>query len=230
MQQIISLQLSGYSHRTADRPHRNKIKTSSVAPCLLAGEWGAPSLFQQDLGQWWDWDGVQQPAAIRGAWRLAGMSSHSASNLNADCSSLHLAMLWAPLGRTSGTFPFCSQLAWFQPLQETTEPSRSQSSRNPLNNFQIIIQIISFMKFKPNTCTSIETRMLWWKPTGCEQSWKDFDAHHPTGWRKGLNIRHLPYFTRKKAGWEGWVFLPPSPMFIHMPFKKFVHWINWVTL
>ena len=135
-------------------------------------------------------------------------------------------MLWAPLGRTSGTFQFCSQLAWFQPLQETTEPSGSQSSRNPLNNFQIIIQTISFMKFKSNTCTSIETRMLWWKPTGCEQSWKDFDAHHPTGWWKGLNIRHLPYFTRKKAGWEGWVFLPPSRMFIHMPFKKFVHWIT----
>lgn len=134
-------------------------------------------------------------------------------------------MLWAPLGRTSGAFPFCSQLAWFQPLQETTEPSGSQSSRNPLN-IQIIIQTISFMKFQSNTCTSVETRMLWWKPTGCEQSWKDLDAHHPIGWWKGLNIRHFLYFTRKKAGWEGWVFLPPSRMFIHMLFRNFVHWIT----
>ena len=36
MQQIISLQLSEYSHRTADRPHRNKIKTSSAAPCFTS--------------------------------------------------------------------------------------------------------------------------------------------------------------------------------------------------
>lgn len=102
MQQIISLQLSGYSHRTADRPHRNKIKTSSVAPCLLAGEWGSPSPLQQDLGQWWDWDGVQQPAAIRGAWRLAGMSATQPATLTLTAAAYTWQCFGLPWGGPRG--------------------------------------------------------------------------------------------------------------------------------
>lgn len=105
MQQIISLQLSGYSHRTADRPHKNKIKTSSVAPLLYWLERRVPpSLLQQDLGQW---VGLGWGTAACGHQRCFMSSQYvqpPASNLTLTEQPTPGSALGS-LGRTSGAFP-----------------------------------------------------------------------------------------------------------------------------